>query len=106
MRQRCRWLRVTVRRRRLRRDETLRRRRLRYPGCRRSWRVRVCWTVGTDRGTVTGTHGTSLDRSRVRLLLIALILFPERGRRDRVLALIGMHQVLTLHLLFILIILH
>lgn len=103
MRQRCRWLRVTVRRRRLRRDETLRRRRLRYPGCRRSWRVRVRWTVRTDRGSMAGAHSTSLDRSRIGLLLTVLILFPERGRRNRILALIGMHQVLTLHLLFILI---
>lgn len=53
---------------------------------------------------MTGAHSTALYRSRINLLLITrLISFTERRRRNRILALIRVHQVLSLHLLLILI---
>lgn len=85
----------------LRRDETLWRRWLRNSWRGRGWCVRVRWTVRTDRGSMTSAHSAALDGPRVSL--VVLILFPERGRRDGVLALIRVHQVLTLNLLLVLV---
>jgi hypothetical protein len=103
MRVRRRRLRVTVRRRRLRRDETLRRRRLRDTGRRGSRCVRIRGATRAHRRTVAGAHGAALYWSGVRLLLARLVSLAERRRRDRIFALIRVHQVLPVHLLLILI---